>query len=64
MRVLGFKDAFKIITDAKAEKVKEKEIIDQAAFRGANSVEYTGDTNILGTNSEIKSYTKRNPNAK
>lgn len=36
MRVLGFKDAFKIITDAKAEKIKEKEIIDQAAFRGAN----------------------------
>jgi hypothetical protein len=32
--VLGFKDAFKLITDAKIEKIQEKEMIEKSAFKG------------------------------
>ena len=64
MRVLGFKDTFGIITEAKIAKVKEKEMIDKAAFKGAGANEDTGDPNILGASMVITSKTKRNPNAK
>jgi len=48
--VLGFKDAFKLITDAKIEKIQENEMIDKAAFKGAggNKDDYNGEVTIIG----------------
>lgn len=33
MDVLGFKDAFKLITEAKIDKIQEQEMIDKSAFK-------------------------------
>jgi hypothetical protein len=51
--VLGFKDAFRLITDAKIEKIQEKEMIDKSAFKGSNSKDYTGESAILGAQNAI-----------
>lgn len=66
MAVLGFKDSFKLITDARVEKIQEKEMIDKSAFKGIANTrqEDNGDVALLGlpyikTNTQ----TKRNPNA-
>ena len=66
MAVLGFKDSFKLITDARVEKIKENEMIDKSAFKGIANTrqEDNGDISLLGlpyikTNTQ----TKRNPNA-
>lgn len=64
MSILGFKEAFKLITESKIAKQKENELIDQSAFKGISSEKYNGDTAILGASNAIKSYTKRNPHAK
>ena len=64
MDVLGFKDAFKLITEAKIEKQIEQEMIDKSAFKGSQVVDNYDEPHIMGIPNTQKAYTKRNPKAK
>jgi len=65
--VLGFKDAFRLITEAKIQKQQEREYLDNKFIirNNDNNDDYNGDTPVLGSvNDQIITNKKRNPNAK
>jgi hypothetical protein len=65
MDVLGFKDAFKLITEAKIEKMQEQEMIDKSAFKRSVLVDdYNENKTFIGIPNNSNAFVKRNPNAK